>query len=635
MMDKSTGVVLIILSFLLSAFLPRTSQPDVEKFEALMKRAEANTDRAVLFFKEASLLNLGDSSMIRLYSRWARHFYDANQMDAAEKKVNFIFAHFKADTVSDDVRYEMGSAYMLLDAIHKRKSNYKEGIKAVAQAINLLSQYPESYELVNCYNKMGVNYRRLENYEKATFWFQKFKDESVRLGFEDLQLRAYGNLGLIHINLHQYQQAKEYYRIILEVVEKKDIANEANLTCLTRINLGVIHEAVNEYDSAVENYDQALDILRGFPDSFQKKSTMAYVLNNLALVHQRSGNYEEAIINCKKAIAIFRVLYAEDWVDLVKSYRILGDIYLKSGRIEEAKQPIFKALEISEKKNQDLTISLNTAGDYHYAKNETEMANHYYQKSIGINRVIVNGKMRYKSYASYFLSIRMCLIILLEDPSSDPSAIVAMHEELNANLFLIMQEIEHTAIKEQIVILHEKLYAYYLRQYRITNDRKWVARLWQLSEFNKSIKLKGHLRNEYSLHYSLPDSLINVEKQLKDNLSKAIKSASPEGFDSTVFFLSKKYDALIDNLEKNHPDYYELKNQFEFASYDEVLTSLSEDTRLLNFFEGKNKVFTLSVADGVVHVTEVGKWNLTRLIDRFNQAILTNDNVSYLHYSDT
>ena len=161
---------------------------------------------------------------------------------------------------------------------------------------------------------------------------------------------------------------------------------------------------------------------------------------------------------------------------------------------------------------------------------------------------------------------------------------------------------------------------------------------FDFTEQAKAALLLSDLKdNEARLSANIPNQLLEKEKQLKIDLNhldtKITKlqtnndKKSGEQLDkhqSQHFKLKQQYDTLIEELEKKHPDYHQLKYAVKTASIAEVQQYLTQKGKsvLLSHYLAENQIFIFAITPNDYKIAAIDKpENLNDTIEDLQTAI--------------
>ena len=130
-------------------------------------------------------------------------------------------------------------------------------------------------------------------------WLEASAEAARKLGNQDREGLALGNLGVAHRQLGELRRAIEYYEQSLEITrETQDRRSEGNALG----NLGVAHRQLGEPRRAIEYYEQQLKITRETGDRRGEGQT----LGNLGLAYADLGQTRRAIEYYEQDLGIAR-----------------------------------------------------------------------------------------------------------------------------------------------------------------------------------------------------------------------------------------------------------------------------------------------------------------------------------------
>jgi len=169
---------------------------------------------------------------------------------------------------------------------------------------------------------LAVAFRQIGNYQKALeFLLQKLKIEENRNSPRNLA-SVLINIGIVYINLEQYNEALVYYKRADSVVTEFDVKD---LQYYIANNLGDVYERLNLNDSAYNYFTRAVQIATSLNDD-DLKGTSIIGLGHIYLKQQK---FELASQAYKEALAYLEASNDEDLIceaalGLAKLYKALG-----------------------------------------------------------------------------------------------------------------------------------------------------------------------------------------------------------------------------------------------------------------------------------------------------------------------
>jgi len=110
----------------------------------------------------------------------------------------------------------------------------------------------------------------------------------------------------------------------------------------------------------------------------------------------------------------------------------------------------------------------------------------------------------------------------------------------------------------------------------------------------------------------IPGSILDKEHELRINISSFEKKIAevPDSADemecrSKLFDLNRQYDDLIALIEKNYPEYYNLKYDNKNVSVEDLQKILDNKTAIRSYFMGDSTVFIFTLTQNDLYVRSV------------------------------
>lgn len=268
-----------------------------------------------------------------------------------------------------------------------KAAQYDSAIYYFLSAAEQLKAKTDTGGYLRCLNILGDSYRLKDERENA----QKTLEQSLKLtmpAYKEERAQAYENLGLVHIDEGEYQQAvellnraldiklilygkndpntataylhlgtvyyylrkldraREFYKHYLDIMRQK-YGEENELVSTGYQNLGIIYDVKGDYKRALELYQKSLDIRIKVLGKNHLMVADSY--NGIAIVNHFRGDHERAIQYFKKALAIRLHVLGENHALVAESYNNLGLAYMGFDQYEQALKTMQKALSIREK----------------------------------------------------------------------------------------------------------------------------------------------------------------------------------------------------------------------------------------------------------------------------------------------
>lgn len=152
---------------------------------------------------------------------------------------------------------------------------------------------------------LAMSFREMGNYQKALeFFLQKLQIEEKRNNPRNLA-SVLINIGILYINLEQYNQALSYYKSADSVTAQHHVTD---LEYYINNNLGDVYERMNLNDSAFTYFTKAIEIATQMND----KDLTGTSIVGLGHVYLKRKNFSMASKSYKKALSYLEVSDDED-----------------------------------------------------------------------------------------------------------------------------------------------------------------------------------------------------------------------------------------------------------------------------------------------------------------------------------
>ncbi len=261
-------------------------------------------------------------------------------LEAIAEKLETPLEFFLTDI---QTQLEQTSAHKVAKALLS-SSNYD---RAVGLLESLLQKPSSSLNLAEVISDLGECYLQLGRYDEAVTQFEKVLEIAKTKENPTSVLQALNKLGVIeqrrqkhHLAIYQWRKAYEQFELLQQP--------EPFLQSQILTNLGTIHYQLGEFQEALTYYEAAYQFLA--KSSHFEQIGFTYI--GLGLSYKRMQEFEKASEYSQYAIAIFESLKnIKLSIDVKKNYGILKS---EEGQSEEALKLFQLCVEEYEKHNYNL-----------------------------------------------------------------------------------------------------------------------------------------------------------------------------------------------------------------------------------------------------------------------------------------
>ncbi|TNE67498.1 MAG: CHAT domain-containing protein [Bacteroidetes bacterium] len=467
------------------------------------------------------------------------------------------------------------------------------------------------------FNVGGALYDAVGNYEKAlgyglreVAFFEKQDPNSIDYAI------ACNNVGTYYRNRGNFDRALEFTRAALQVFLADPEVDPSDLAW-TYGNLSKSWYRKREFKQSRHFAEKALEELRiQFPDGDHPEYILAY--NDLANSCTELGEYEQALHYLKEALRIHDEQGEEVQKDV--TWHNLGYVYRMMGRYAEAEHYLAECVERYGPKHRyygkacrHLGYIARQKGDYRLALEWQQQALVALTDSFNYTDLLANpSAQRVNAYQDFLFTMRDKgeTLRLLAEQESDPvvleSALSAF--EIAAGVLDSMraeyQEGARQFWNEAARPIMEDAVGVAMQLYRLKGELDYLEKAFQFAEKSKALLLAEALRESAAREKAgIPDSILQQEKDLKISIAfykkeifSAQQSAKPDRdrillWETQILELRRTYEALLQKLEREYPEYYSIKYNQSEIKLSAVQEALPEQTGLVEYFVGDRDIY--------------------------------------------
>lgn len=616
---------------------------DSSRFQRYLDSAYNQDKPNQALFDSARSLIRNDYQYLKFNNEFSLyHRYKLNNPDSAFSLLQENFK-FEFDIgKGEDYLKELARSYRYWGRFATGVRDYERIIENIPQAIALFENFePVQLHLSYFYTYMGYAYYETQEYDKAEVWFRQVISHASKMKFRERERHAYYLLGQIYANQNKNQQAKEHFRYSLYLLNKYDPLDWQDFIQANN-SLGNLFIYEQEYDSAVNRFKSIEKYINEAPltdmTDGSKDYFMAVVYNNIGNVLWQKQDYEAALEYTHKSLIINESIFGKNSHQLIRNLKQLGKIYQLKQAYGQALLHLTRSLIISKRHQFDLIFSYNRIGDLYMAMGDLENSEHYFDSALVVCDIKLTAykdpKLNFKARDALAALIGQIQVEAKKDVN-DLDEITLLYQQYKHVAGILFEETESKAIFDRIPIGLEGLYGIYAREYEKNLDPEYLQILWEITEINKSKKLNGHLKRQYTLKHFLTKALLDEHKKLKDRLNLLAGKIEPNRFDSSFFKAKKKYQDFMSQLSLDHPRYYELLSANENFQLSIFRSELEDEEVILNFMEGSDHVFLIKLSRSDHKLISVSKPEFQTALKAHNKSVSNKDQSQILASSNT
>ncbi|KEO81079.1 tetratricopeptide repeat protein [Tumebacillus flagellatus] len=182
-----------------------------------------------------------------------------------------------------DVKSDLGDCYMNL-------GDYERAIAEFQDVLEIAKEKENTPALLTALNKLGVIEQKRQKYHRAIYQWRKAYELFDDLPHSEpyLQSQILTNLGTIHYQLGEFQDALGYYNAAYKFLSKSNHFEQIGFTYL---GLGLSYKKIQEFEKAAEYSQYAIAIF----ESLKNMKLAIDVKRNYGILKCEEGQIEEAL----------------------------------------------------------------------------------------------------------------------------------------------------------------------------------------------------------------------------------------------------------------------------------------------------------------------------------------------------
>lgn len=529
--------------------------------------------------RKKSLGNLHPDLANSRFNRGAIHLFIGN-LDEAE--ANFLAAirgieqtPFLSPVITDSI---LAYYYFAIGGVEEQKGDYFKAFPFWDKALNYYQKKKgdNQHQIGYLYDRQGVAFKNLGAFENALAAFQKALESyeiSTKSDAEDLAVTCNG-IGFTYAKMGAFSKARDYFEKSIDYfIASKDLVSLPTVYA----NLVWAYTEEKAFREAELAFVSGMNYVKGAADA--KVGTKAGVLlRRKAELELAKGNINESLGYYQQAIKAF----VPDFV-----YQKISD------------HPFVGQGAVVPNKNLLLEV-LASRGAAFYQKFKAS------QQTTDLEETLHN----------YALCDTLIISIRQAQQSAESKYI----------------------LNRQVIGIYEKGLAVALELFERTAKEGYLHQAYQLATRNKSIILLEAIKDENAKQFAgVPDSLLQIETNLNQkyyqaernlfNLIGKEQDSTIQNAKNNLFQLRRNYEDLVEQLETEYPNYYELKyGPMQPLQPDELIRQLDDNSVILEYFVGTKTIYTFLLSKEGINYFELSKpQDFDEVCHKYRQALVSNN----------
>lgn len=585
------------------------------------------------------------------YARTGRYDESENLLALTEKDI--------AGSGEESSRY-LGELNFYHGYLEQIQQNYHDALEYYEKSLDGLKKsvgenHPDFARTLNysgqCYRALGETDLALEYHQKALAILRvQLPDDHPDLG------RTYLYLGICAYFESDYYAAEEYYGQTLRIRRKK-LGERHRTVASVYNNLGLVNWKTENYSQAISQFEKAVDIYREILG--EQSMDVANIYNNMGLCYNGLASYDSALNLFEKSLTIKQRLRGPAHISLASIYNNMGTAQKGKKEYWKAIQLFQKTLEISEKNlgthHQRVAKHYNNIAESYAEMGEYSTALLWHQRAL--QHAVINFKSDdiCENPSLTDMPVSEGFLDILSSKAQTLSLIPENHENFHPvcalQTFLLAGQLTDSIrlgygaelSKYELAKSTARVFHGGIKMARLLfekeNSPEFLEIAFGLSEKHKAMVLLEALNvNQAKKFGKIPPDILKLEKEFRkqivfwrDNIFTEQQRGSQADsltlveYENALFKARQSHDSLMQVLDQNYPEFYQLKYQISTAGISDIQARLPFGTDMLEFYVGENTIHSFRISNHSAEWKVVSiEGTLNKIVTLFRESIYRN-----------
>ncbi len=537
----------------------------------------------------------------------------------------------------------VANAYGNIAIMHKILGRYEQALEFYHKSLSIRLEIfdPKHPNIAVAYQSLGVTYNDLGQTDLALSYLNKALEIDLeRFGENHPKIASrYESFAKIYVKEGQYELAREFFQKST-LIKIALFGNDNPQLCASYSNLGQVHGELNQIETALDYFQKAKSLyLKHFGPSHYD---LGKCYDQMGALYQQIGQAETALFYQKKALDIKLKTYSEVNQEVATTYSNMGSLYEQLNQPEKALSYFEKALsirkEIFGEQSDNVAITCHKMSVFFQNEGRYEQALAFCQKALAANvfqfnsddirkNPVLTDSVLSKSYLVVTLRLKADILydvyaktskniddLLLSDNTYELAEIWN-----NQTRQSFKRVADKNSLSEVAMDAHEGHLEVCLKLYQLTKKAIYQEKIFKILESNRALSLLESLQYSKARTFAgVPDSLVLQEIKLNSRIAfyekqlfgERLKNEKADqskitSWEEKVFQFKHERDLLNQFIEHNFPEYYRLKYNTQVVSIENVQQILEPDQALLEYFVGKQAIYTFLVRQDRVTMSKL------------------------------
>lgn len=310
----------------------------------------------------------------------------ANDFSSFDIEKAFQYAK-RADSIAKEINDKEGRAESNYNIgnIYYNKSFFKQAISHYNKAYRLYQNSNDTNGIAQTLCKMAITYTLTGNNTKALEHQLNSLKYSSPIDAKTLMARSYNHIGIIHLEMKEYDKALEFHALSQQISEE---LNNVKGKLRSLNNIGIVYKHIGDYENAIKYYNQAIESAK----STGNKKFAASALGNLAVIYQVQEKLNKALEKHFEALEIKQEIGNKRGI-AITLYNI-GEVYFRSKQYNKALNYLLRSTTLANKMDDKTRLAENAKliSEIYAKQNDYNQAYYFFKKYAQLKDTLYNEK---------------------------------------------------------------------------------------------------------------------------------------------------------------------------------------------------------------------------------------------------
>ena len=564
-MDRKSVFVVIVLLIMTRVVY---SQELLHTLDSLIM--DSKYEQVISTADDALRRTVESDKIVQLENKKAESLISLGRYDEAGKLLEQIYGLVSNNKLPDEFLARTRTNEGFLDLNKGRNDLAEEKLQSAIGLLENTGKMNTAYA-ARTVNILGLVYLNTGKYNQAREQIQRALDIRNEIPGVDKELIAasYNDLGLVYSQIDK-NKAVEFYSMAMNIYREIHGENHPKIA-IAKTNLGIIYRETGQFSQALNNFQSALDIWNSvYPGDHANK---AFVMQNNGQTYEKMGAYNRALDDLNKALTMYHNVYGIKHPEVATVLNEIGNVKSSLGEYKEAIQDYQSAI-------------VANVGDFrNYDYHVNPPAANYFNGNVLLYSLLFKAEALESWYFNQTIRLSDLKLALNTLQLCDSLIDRIRQRSINVNDKIALGVIASGVYADGVRIANEVAQ-------NVIFKRSYRELAFFFAEKSKGAVLQEAISDTDAKSFAgIPADLLEKERELKSEISTISQKIAMmagekemEALRKKAFDLNREYESFVGNLEKDYPEYFNLKYNSKAPTVGQVQELLDPSTAVLSYF---------------------------------------------------